>query len=236
MLDKHGVTVKLSTQATAAMLGDFDEVVVATGVTPRKPDIPGIGHPSCVSYVDILSGKVRAGRRVAIIGAGGIGFDVAEFLSSPPADIAMDARHFLADWGVDRDNASPGGVAKPAEVRVDRQIVMLQRKPGRMGRGLGVSTGWVLRLALAKRRVAQMTDVTYRRIDDEGLHVTVGAEEKTIPVDTVVICAGQDEERGLYDDLVARGVKAHRIGGADKAAELDAMRAIDQGTRLAYAL
>ena len=219
----------------AADLAGFDEVVVATGVTPRAPDIPGIAHTKCVSYVDILSGKASAGQRVAIIGAGGIGYDVAEFLSSPPPDQAMDPRHFLAEWGVDPANTGKGGLIPAADEAPRRQIVMLQRKSGRMGRGLGVSTGWVLRLMLAKRKVAQITGVTYRRIDDAGLHIKVGEEEKVLPVDTVVVCAGQNSERSLYDELVARGVKAHLIGGAAKAAELDAMRAIDEGMRLAYA-
>ena len=236
LIDKHGVTMRLSTRPDVETLKGFDAVVIATGVSPRAPDIAGIAHEKCVSYIEILSGKVRAGQRVAIIGAGGIGFDVAEFLSSGPADEVMDPKHFLAEWGVDASNATGGGLVKAVDPAPGRQIVMLQRKPGRMGRGLGVSTGWILRLALAKRRVAQMTGVTYRRIDDAGLHITVGTEDRVIPVDTVVVCAGQDMERGLYDALATAGVPAHVIGGAAKAAELDAMRAIDEGMRLAYAL
>jgi 2,4-dienoyl-CoA reductase (NADPH2) len=235
-LDKHGVEVHFGTQPAPADLAGFDEVVVATGVSPRIPDIPGIGHPKCVSYAAVLSGKVRAGRRVVILGAGGIGFDVAEFLSSPPQDQAMDPRHFLAEWGVDRANTGPGALIKPADARIEREIVMVQRKPGRMGRGLGVSTGWVLRLQLAKRKVAQITGATYRRIDDAGVHITVGSEERILPADTVVICTGQQSDRSLYDALLAQGTKAHLIGGAAEAAELDAMRAIDQGVRLAHAL
>lgn len=236
LIDKHNVTLKLSTRPDAMALAGFDEIVIATGVTPRAPEIPGIDHEKCVSYVDILSGKVNAGRRVAIVGAGGIGFDVAEFLSSPPADVAMDPKHFLAEWGVEVANRSQGGLTKAADEGTGREIVMLQRRPGRMGRGLGVSTGWILRLALAKRRVAQMTGVAYRRIDDAGVHLTVGTDEKIIPADTIVICAGQNEERSLFDELAAAGRKPHLIGGAAKAAELDAMRAIDEGLRLAHAL
>ena len=236
LIDKHNVTLKLSTRPDAMALAGFDEIVIATGVTPRAPEIPGIDHEKCVSYVDILSGKVNAGRRVAIVGAGGIGFDVAEFLSSPPADMAMDPKHFLAEWGVEVANRSQGGLTKAADEGTGREIVMLQRRPGRMGRGLGVSTGWILRLALAKRRVAQMTGVTYRRIDDAGVHLTVGTDDKTIPADTIVICAGQNEERSLFNELAAAGHKPHLIGGAAKAAELDAMRAIDEGLRLAHAL
>ena len=236
LIDKHGITVKVATRAAAADLTGFDDVVIATGVSPRAPEIPGIGHAKCVSYVDILSGKAAAGPRVAIIGAGGIGYDVAEFLSSPPPDEAMDPRHFLAEWGVDPANIGKGGLIAAQDAAPRRQIVMLQRKAGRMGRGLGVSTGWILRLMLAKRKVALLTGVTYRNIDDQGLHITVGTEDKVLPVDTIVVCAGQNSERSLYDELVQRGVKAHLIGGAAKAAELDAMRAIDEGMRLAYAL
>jgi 2,4-dienoyl-CoA reductase (NADPH2) len=148
----------------------------------------------------------------------------------------MDPRHFLAEWGVDRANTGPGALIKPADARIEREIVMVQRKPGRMGRGLGVSTGWVLRLQLAKRKVAQITGATYRRIDDAGVHITVGSEERILPADTVVICTGQQSDRSLYDALLAQGTKAHLIGGAAEAAELDAMRAIDQGVRLAHAL
>jgi 2,4-dienoyl-CoA reductase (NADPH2) len=179
---------------------------------------------------------VAAGRRVVIIGAGGIGFDVAEFLSSPPAEIAADLGHFLAAWGVDTAIGGPGGLKKPKTDPVPREIVMLQRKTGRMGRGLGVSTGWILRLMLAQRRVTQVSGVAYRRIDDEGVHITVGDEEKIIPAETVVICAGQEPENALLAELTARGRKVHVIGGAAKAAELDAMRAVDEGTRLAAAL
>ena len=197
-----------------------------------------------------------------MIGAGGIGFDVAEFLTSPPQDVAATNAHFQAEWGVDAAIGGRGGLAlhvpplwgrdrvggarrggspptpspspRGGGERRERQVVMLQRKAGRMGRGLGVSTGWVLRLLLAKRKVAQVTGVTYRRIDDAGLHITVEGEERVVPADTIVICAGQEPERSLYDELIARGARAHVIGGAERAAELDALRAIDQGTRLAY--
>jgi 2,4-dienoyl-CoA reductase (NADPH2) len=271
-----GVDLQLGQRPSAEALAasSFDEVVIATGVTPRLPAIPGIGHASCASYVDVLDGRRTAGRRVAIMGAGGIGFDVAEFLTSAPQEVAASPAHFRAEWGVDAGITGRGGLGVPspivpeARLRHDvgegqgggdrrtskagipptpnpspqgggessgqREVAMLQRKSGRMGRGLGVSTGWVLRLLLAKRRVAQVTGVTYRRIDDAGVHITVEGEERVVPADTVVICAGQEPARSLYDELTARGVKAHLIGGAERAAELDAMRAIDQGTRLAY--
>ena len=231
-----GVALQLGRRPEADELAaaGFDAVVVATGVIPRVPAIAGIGHAKCVSYVDILSGARQAGPVVAVIGAGGIGFDVAEFLTSAPQEVAAAPEHFRAEWGIDTAIVGRGGLGREAAAAPGRQVVMLQRKPGRMGRGLGVSTGWVLRLLLAKRKVAQVSGVTYARIDDVGVHVTVEGAERVLPVDTVVICAGQEPLRSLYDALVARGVAAHVIGGAERAAELDAMRAIDQGTRLAY--
>ncbi|MFN3743204.1 MAG: FAD-dependent oxidoreductase [Hyphomicrobiaceae bacterium] len=235
MIETRGVRLKAGKAPEARDLaGPYDEVVMATGVRPRTPDIPGIEDPRCVSYVDILTGKAEAGRRVAIIGAGGIGFDVAEYLSGPSQQEAASVAHFLHEWGVDPDIAVPGALGTPAEPEIKRQIVMLQRKPGRMGRTLGLSTGWVLRIALAKRKVAQLTGVTYEKIDAEGLHIRVGEETRVLPVDTIVICAGQESERALADGLIAAGTTPHLIGGADVAAELDAMRAIDQGVRLAY--
>ena len=235
-VERLGIDLQLGVRPDAAALTGqgFDAIVIATGVTPRVPDIPGIAHGKCVSYVEILDGSRQAADVVVIMGAGGIGFDVAEFLTSAPQEVAATAEHFRAEWGVDTQIAGRGGLAKETAEAPGRKLVMLQRKSGRMGRGLGVSTGWVLRLLLAKRKVAQMTGVTYRRIDDAGVHITVEGQERVVPADTVVICAGQEPERILYDDLVARGVTAHLIGGAERAAELDAMRAIDQGTRLAH--
>jgi 2,4-dienoyl-CoA reductase (NADPH2) len=235
-IERLGVRLQLGRSPGADELAaaGFDTVVVATGVSPRLPAIAGIGHAKCVSYVDILSGARKAGRVVAIIGAGGIGFDVAEFLTSAPQEVAAAPEHFQAEWGVDTEIAGRGGLGREAAPAPGHQVVMLQRKAGRMGRGLGVSTGWVLRLLLAKRKVALVTGVTYGRIDDAGVHISVEGVERVVPADTVVICAGQEPERSLYDELVARGIEAHVIGGAERAAELDAMRATDQGTRLAY--
>ena len=236
MIETRGVALKVgAAPAPGDLVGAYDEIVVATGVRPRTPDIPGIDDPRCVSYIDVLTGKVAVGRRVAIIGAGGIGFDIAEFLSGPSQAESADIGHFLHEWGVDAAIAVSGALEAPAEPEIKRQIVMLQRKAGRMGRTLGLSTGWVLRIALAKRKVAQVAGVTYRRIDADGLHITVGAEDRVLPADTIVICAGQESERTLADSLIAAGAAPHLIGGADVASELDAMRAIDQGVRLAYA-
>ncbi len=235
MIEMHAVRVELNARPSLDQLEGFDEVVVATGITPRVPDIPGIDDARCVSYVDVLAGRVTVGARVAIIGAGGIGFDVAEFLSSPAPDQAMDPDRFLAEWGVDATIAQRGGLRPGTTEAPERQITMLQRRPGRMGRTLGVSTGWILRLQLQRRKVAQVTGVTYRRIDAEGVHVTVAGEDRIIPADTIVICAGQEPEAGLFDRLMAQGRSrsVHLIGGAARSEELDAVRAIDEGTRLA---
>jgi 2,4-dienoyl-CoA reductase (NADPH2) len=232
-----GIDLRLNSRPDAAMLArlDFAEIVIATGVRPRLPDIPGITHSKCVSYVELLTGAKTAGQRVAIVGAGGIGFDIAEYLSAPPHEAAIAHRHFLAEWGIDTSISSRGGLRAPSGAPSSREILMLQRTPGRMGRKLGLSTGWALRLALAKRQVAQLSGVQYAGIDDAGLHVLIDGKARVLAVDTIVICAGQEPVRELYCDLVAAGRRAHLIGGAERAAELDAMRAIEQGTKLAFA-
>ena len=233
-----GVELRLGARVDAdelAALG-FDEIVLATGVRPRRPVIPGLGHPSVVGYLDVLRDRVPVGERVAILGAGGIGFDVAEFLTAPDAEDPADVPGFLAHWGVDAEYRRAGGVTAPVEEPVRRSVVLLQRKPGKVGAGLGKTTGWIHRTELARRGVQMVPGAEYRGIDDDGLHIGVGGEARTIPVDTVVLCTGQDPERGLHAELAARGLAAHLIGGADVAAELDAKRAIDQGTRLAASL
>jgi 2,4-dienoyl-CoA reductase (NADPH2) len=235
-ISELGIDLRLLSRPDVASLAAFDDIVVATGVSPRIPDIPGIEHGKCLSYVDLFTGRQLAGERVAIIGAGGIGFDVAEYLSAPASGMATADGHFRAEWGVDAKIMRPGGLVEPAAPPPGRQIVMLQRKSGRMGRGLGLSTGWALRLTLAKRNVAQLSGVTYSQIDDAGLHIEVDGRQRLIAADTIVICAGQEPARGLYQALKGAGRNAHLIGGAERAAELDAMRAIDQGTRLAYRL
>jgi 2,4-dienoyl-CoA reductase (NADPH2) len=236
-LAELGVAVRLACAADVAMLagGGFDEIVIATGAGPRLPEIEGIGHSKCLGYLELLAGRKAAGERVAIIGAGGIGFDVAEYLSTPaPAQPQLQA-HFLAEWGIDPSIAERGGLRPAAPAGGGRQIVMLQRTPGRMGRRLGLSTGWALRLALAKRQVTQLSGVSYRRIDDRGLTIALDGSERLIVADSIVICAGQEPVRELYAGLIAVGRRAHLIGGAERAAELDAARAIAQGTKLAYA-
>ncbi|TGB03026.1 NADPH-dependent 2,4-dienoyl-CoA reductase [Streptomyces sp. MZ04] len=237
-LELHGVDVKLNTRATAQDLADaaYDEVVVATGVSPRTPEIPGIGHPSVVGYLDVLRDNVHVGERVAIIGAGGIGFDVAEFLTDGGEKASLDPATYFRQWGVDMDYKDRGGLTKPERPTPPRSVHLLQRKTSKVGQGLGKTTGWIHRTELRHRGVTMVAGAAYDLIDDAGLHITVDGTSTVIPVDTVVLCSGQDPRRDLYEELVAAGVDAHLIGGADVAAELDAKRAIKQGTELAAAL
>ena len=232
-LDALGVDVRLDTTVAAADLGDFDEVVVATGVTPRVPEIEGIDHPSVVSYLDVLRDGAPVGERVAVMGAGGIGFDVAEFLTDGGEGASQDAETYFRQWGVDTSYETRGGLRTPERPRPPRQVHLLQRKTSKVGAGLGKTTGWIHRAEMKHRGVTMVAGVTYERIDDEGLHITLDGEPQVVPVDTVVLCTGQEPRRGLYEELVAAGRTVHLIGGADVAAELDAKRAIDQGTRLA---
>ncbi|MBN3782047.1 NADPH-dependent 2,4-dienoyl-CoA reductase [Burkholderia sp. Ac-20345] len=237
-LERLGVSLRLGEAATVDGLasGEFDEIVLATGVTPRVPDIVGVDHPKAVSYVDVLTGAAQVGQRVAIIGAGGIGFDVAEFLLGDPEE-SLDRSAFFRAWGVDPANAAAGGIVPAAaHAAPPRSIHMFQRKAEPLGRGLGKSTGWILKAKLRKANVAMISGATYDAIDDEGLHYTVDGKPHVLPVDHVVLCAGQNSNRSLYEALRARGMSPKLIGGADVASELDALRAIDQATRLAVAL
>ncbi|MGJ0202860.1 oxidoreductase [Leucobacter sp. gxy201] len=250
-LRETGVEVWLGQRVDAAHLAEagFDEIVVATGVNPRRPAIPGLEHTSVVGYADVLRGRVEAGERVAIIGAGGIGFDVAEYLTATGPEDPADIAGFLARWGVDPEHLQPGGITAPAPARSPREVTMLQRKPGKLGAGLGKTTGWIHRLEAVRRGVHQVAGAEYLGIDDAGLRISVpgsagtadGAAdpartEQLVEVDTIVVCAGQEPERSLHDALAERGIASHLIGGADVAAELDAKRAIDQGMRLAARL
>ncbi|MFG2111793.1 FAD-dependent oxidoreductase [Streptomyces sp. NPDC048718] len=232
-LAERGVDVRLNTYVTADDLAEYDEVVVATGVTPRVPAIEGIEHPSVVGYLDVLRDGAPVGERVAILGAGGIGFDVAEFLTDGGEGASQDPETYFRQWGVDTAYASRGGLRAPERPRPPRQVHLLQRKTTKVGAGLGKTTGWIHRTELKHRGVTMVAGVTYERIDDAGLHLTVDGERQVLPVDTVVLCTGQEPRRDLYEALTAAGRTAHLIGGADLAAELDAKRAIDQGTRLA---
>ena len=237
---KSGITVRLGLIATPDMLTDFDAVIIATGVAPRDPGIPGQDRPNVLSYIDVLRGKANVGKTVAIIGAGGIGFDVAEFLvtnDSPTENLEA----WLEEWGVGDPAQTRGGlrVEGPKPDAPVRQVTLLQRKNEKLGKHLGKTTGWIHRAGLQMKNVAMIGGVNYEKIDAEGLHISFGKARETpklIAAETIVLCAGQVPERSLADALIAKGQAVHVIGGADVAAELDAKRAIDQGTRLAAAL
>lgn len=228
-----GVKLRLNTLVTADQLSAFDEVVLATGITPRVPEIAGVTHPKVLSYLDVLRDKKAVGKRVAIIGAGGIGFDVAEYLSHSGTSPSLDPKKFFAEWGVDTSYQTVGGLTEAHIETPEREIFLLQRKASKVGDGLGKTTGWIHRTGLKNRGVHMLAGVTYDKIDDAGLHVTIDGQQKTLPVDNVILCAGQEPRRDLHEALVAAGKTVHLIGGADIAAELDAKRAINQGTRLA---
>ncbi|MER5557414.1 NADPH-dependent 2,4-dienoyl-CoA reductase [Streptomyces sp. NPDC002506] len=237
-LELLDVNVELNTEVSAADLipGGWDEIVIATGVTPRAPGIPGSDHPSVVTYLDVLRDGAPVGERVAVVGAGGIGFDVAEFLTDGGDAASLDAETYFRQWGVDTTYGERGGLRAAERPKPPRQVHLLQRKTTKVGAGLGKTTGWIHRTELKHRGVTMVPGVRYDRIDDEGLHITVDGTSTVLPVDTVVLCTGQEPRRGLYEELSAAGATVHLIGGADVAAELDAKRAIDQGTRLAATL
>jgi len=232
-LKRTGVRVELNKRVGASDLVGYDAVLLATGIVPRRPAIPGIDHPKVASYVDIVEGRKAAGRRVAIIGAGGIGFDVAELLSHG-GDESIDA--FRDEWGIDATFAARGGLKAPHDGAAPREVYLLQRKTAKVGEGLAKTTGWIRRTLLKKRGVKMLAGVEYERIDDAGLHIRVDGAPRVLEVDTIVVCAGQDPRRELLPGLESAGVAVKLIGGADVAAELDAKRAIDQGTRVALAL
>jgi 2,4-dienoyl-CoA reductase (NADPH2) len=243
-LELTAVQVHLGTRVSAAGLleGGFDEVILATGVEPRTPAIPGIDHPSVVGYVDVLTGAATVGQRAAVIGAGGIGFDVSEFLTEEHS-LALDLPAWQKEWGVTDPALEPGGLTRGEHRPASRQVYLLQRKASKVGAGLGKTSGWVHRAALQHRGVEMLAGVAYDRIDDAGLHIRVGVgkdgaggEPRVLAVDTVVVCAGQEPRRELHDALVSGGASVHLIGGADVAAELDAKRAIAQASRLAAQL
>ena len=237
MIDLHGIDLRVNTPASAAALQaeGFDEVVVATGITPRRPALPGIDHPMVVSYLDAILGRKPIGKRVAIMGAGGIGFDVAELITHEGVSGAVDIDVFAREWGIDFKNHPRGGVTgvKPEVHRADREVWLMQRKADSLGRKLGRTTGWTHRLVLGRRGVHMVAGVDYQRIADDGLHALVNGETRLFDVDTVIVCAGQLSQRSLFDELQALGLPARLVGGAFEAGELDAKRAIDQASRLA---
>src|SRR5690554_873714 len=240
-LETTGVDVRLNTRVGVEELaqGGYDEIILATGIVPRTPDIAGIEHPRVISYLDALLERKPVGKRVAVIGADGIGFDVSEFITHDGVSTSLDREAFWKEWGIDLGLTARGGVAgvKPQPQAAAREVYLLQRKKTKVGDGLGKTTGWIHRTSLKNKQVQMLNAVEYLKIDDDGLHIRVAeGEPQALPVDTVIVCAGQEPLRELHDGLVAAGQKVHLIGGADVAAELDAKRAINQGSRLAAEL
>jgi 2,4-dienoyl-CoA reductase (NADPH2) len=234
MIERSGVELVLDRHAGADDLGGYDHIVLATGIVPRVPAIPGIDHPKVAGYTDIVMGRRQAGRRVAIIGAGGIGFDVGEFLTHHGGH--DETGEYCAELGIDIVYRQRGGIKAPADHAPPREVWLLQRKPGKVGEGLAKTTGWIRRTLLKKRGVTMLPGVAYERIDDQGLHVRVDGATRCLDVDTIVVCAGQEPRRELVEPLRAAGASITLIGGADVAAELDARRAIAQGTEVALSL
>ncbi|MFM5554692.1 FAD-dependent oxidoreductase [Aeromonas veronii] len=236
-LEKCGVELYLGQRQSAESLlgGGFDEVILATGIRPRTPNIPGIEHPKVMSYLDVLRDHKPVGQKVAVIGAGGIGFDVAEYLVEKKVEMDADGHrdHWLKEWGIDKQLGERGGLTAPEIDSPERQIWLLQRKESKVGDGLGKTTGWIHRTVLKNRKVQMLSGVQYLGIDDEGLHIQVGESKQCLPVDQVIVCAGQEPLKELQAGLQAAGKPVHIIGGADVAAELDAKRAIRQGAELA---
>ncbi|SDY32167.1 2,4-dienoyl-CoA reductase (NADPH2) [Jannaschia faecimaris] len=241
MIETSGVDTRLNTEVTADMLSNFDEVIIATGVSPRDPGIEGQDDARVISYIDVLRGGAKVGPRVAVVGAGGIGFDVSDFLVHDGHSATENLPEWMHDWGIADPEAHRGGLSPegPQPKGPARQVTLLQRKPEAPGKRLGKTTGWIHRMGLRMKNVKMMGGVNYERVTDEGLMISMGAARENptvIPADTIVLCAGQLPDRSLADALEEQGIRCHIIGGADVAAELDAKRAIDQGTRLAATL
>jgi 2,4-dienoyl-CoA reductase (NADPH2) len=234
-IEIQGVHLHLNTRVEANDLTrqGFDEVALATGVAPRQIQLDGIDHPKVLSYVDVLLHNQEVGQRVAIIGAGGIGFAVSEFLIHPPSEEPQPVEAFMEEWGVDTAYQNPGALTKPKSEPPVRQIYLMQRSKGKPGAGLGKTTGWIHRQSLRKKGVEMLSEVQYQRVDDAGLHILHKGEPRLLEVDHVVVCAGQEPLRTLQQPLEAAGLKVHLIGGADEARELDAKRAISQASWLA---
>ncbi len=234
-IELTGLDLKLGARVGADQLTGFDEVILATGVTPRTPRIPGVEHPKVLSYIDVLLNGAPVGGKVAVIGAGGIGFDVSEFLTHDHSP-ATDVKAYAREWGIDMELAHPGGLVEAEEDPSPREVWLLQRKNERVGKRLGKTTGWAHRLSLQKKGVTMLPGVEYEKIDDQGLHIVVDGQPQLLPVDNVVICAGQESRTELAGELENLGLKPHVIGGAKLAAELDAKRAIAEAAELAARL
>jgi 2,4-dienoyl-CoA reductase (NADPH2) len=237
-IELTGVDLKLNTKATEESLAAFHEVILSTGISPRTLKIEGANHSKVLSYLDVLRDKKPVGDKVAIVGAGGIGFDVAEYLAHDGESTSQNLAAFLEEWGIDAKNEARGGVEgiAPKNEKPPREIFLLQRKETKVGAGLGKTTGWIHRLTLKNKRVQMINAIQYDKIDDDGLHITQNGNSRVLDVDNVVICAGQTSKNELFEPLKTKGITVHLIGGADVAAELDAKRAIDQGSRLAAKL
>ena len=235
MIAVTGVDLRLNTPVTAGSLASYDETILACGIVPRIPEIAGVDHPKVLTYLDVLRDKAPVGEKVAIVGCGGIGFDTAIYLSQPGEATSQNIAEFCVEWGIDTSLNQPGGLRPegPQLPGSPRQIVMLQRKASKPGEGLGKTTGWIHRATLLARGVKMIPGVSYQKIDDEGLHISIGGEPQLLAVDNVILCAGQEPRRDLADPLRAAGKPVHLIGGCDVALELDARRAIAQGTKLA---
>lgn len=234
-MEVHGVELRMSTPFTADLASEFDHVIVSTGVTPRKIDLPGIEDPRVIAYDDLISKNPPLGSRVAIIGAGGIGFDVAEFVLHGESE-ELETAEFMSQWGVDQSLTNRGGLKAPVMEKPGKTIYLLQRKEGKLGAGLGKTTGWVHRATLKKAGVNMIAGVAYEAVVPEGLKVKINGESRTLEVDNIIVCAGQVSESKLYDDLTAAGQACTIIGGAKLAAELDAKRAIADGFKAACAI
>jgi 2,4-dienoyl-CoA reductase (NADPH2) len=233
MIQLHGVQLFLNKKADLDLLSGFDEIVISTGVESRNINIKGENHPKVLSYTDVLLHKKEVGKSVAIIGAGGIGFDVAEFLTIGETSPALDIELYMKEWGVDMLYKNGGALIKATPEASPREVFLLQRSEGKLGGKLGKTTGWIHRSSLKMKKVKMLDGVTYEKIDDEGLHVSIKGEKKILNVDNVVICAGQNSNTTLFEALKSKGISAHLIGGAMKAQEIDAKRAINDGVKLA---
>jgi 2,4-dienoyl-CoA reductase (NADPH2) len=232
------VNLQLGVEATTSLLKPYDEIILATGIVPRVPDIEGINHPKVISYIDVLNKSVIVGKKVALIGAGGIGFDVAEYLSHQGESLTLNKALYAKEWGIDLANDKRGGLTDKQIIPSPREIYLLQRKASKVGKNLGKTTGWIHRASLKNKDVKMLANVQYQRIDDQGLHISIDGIEQILDVDHVVLCAGQLPNKTLFNELkqaqqTELSAKIHIIGGADVAAELDAKRAINQAAWLA---
>ncbi|MCB0838519.1 MAG: FAD-dependent oxidoreductase, partial [Bacteroidetes bacterium] len=239
-IEKHKVSLHLNHRVTAEELlaGGYDEIVMATGVTPREVDFEGADHPKVLNYVDVLYKNASVGKSVAIVGAGGIGFDVAEFLAHNHEEESpsLNTEKYMEEWGVDMLYSNPGALTQAKPAPSPREIYLLKRSSGKHGKNLGKTTGWIHRSSLAMKEVNMLSSVTYKKVDDQGLHILVGEEARLLEVDNVVICAGQEPLKDMYENLQTQGQSVHLIGGANEAKELDAQRAIREASYLAAEL